>query len=297
MSNVALLHAPSEASGTPRWQDVVELCKPRITSLVLLTTIVGAWIMPSSLPAARLVLFLVAMAGLVASANALNCCLERETDGLMQRTCNRPLPAGRMRCSLVAAAATLAGCLALALMWAVTNPLTALLGAIAWGTYVGLYTPLKRVSPWALAVGAVPGALPPMMGATAASGVLSASSAWLFGILFFWQLPHFIAIAITFKDDYRRGGLKVLPVARGERAARRHLFGTTLLLVIFSLAACWQGWAGTAFRVTATAVGAGFMFIAWRGLTSSDRAWSRRAFAYSLVYLVAVIGALVLDAR
>lgn len=298
MLNVALLHTASGASVIARLQDVVELGKPRITLAVLLTTAVGLWIMPGGMPAASMTVFLLAMAGLVASANALNCCVEKETDGRMRRTCNRPLPAGRIKCSLAATGATLLCLVALVSMLWATNPLTALLGAIAVVTYIGMYTPLKRVSPWALAVGAVPGAIPPMMGSIAHNGSFSASSWWLFGILFLWQLPHFIAISIYFKEDYRLGGLQVLPLARGDLAARRHLFFYTLLLVIFSVAAYWLGWAGTAYLITAATVGAGFMVIAWRGLTSPDeKAWSRRAFVYSLVYLVAVIGALVLDAR
>ena len=281
-----------------RLRDLLELGKPRITLLVLFTSAVGIWMAPGSLGWLETALFLIATSCLVASANTLNCYIERETDGLMRRTRDRPLPAGR----LTARAALVAGCLEAlaalaALAWS-TNRLTLILGLVALVTYVLVYTPMKRASWFAVIVGAVPGAIPPLMGWTAVTGSLGTTGWILFGILFLWQLPHFIAISLYLKEDYRRGGLQVLPVAIGDAAARRHLFGYTVLLVLVSLTAPTLGLAGPLYLVTAALLGAGFLWIAGGGLrTAVAGGWARRAFRYSLIYLPLLIGVLVFDAR
>jgi protoheme IX farnesyltransferase len=279
-------------------RDLFSLSKPRITTMVLFTVALGIWMAPGSLAPWQTVLLLLATGGLVASANILNCWVERESDALMRRTRNRPLPAGKLdpRVALVAGWLLGAGSVA-ALLWT-TNGLTAVLGAVALVTYVLVYTPLKRVTWLAVVVGAVPGALPPLMGWTAVTGSMSRPGWVLFGILFFWQLPHFIAIALYLKEDYRRGGLQVLPLAHGDAIARRHLFGYTLLLVVVSLLAVPLEMAGPAYTVTAALLGAGFLYFAVRGLrTAVEGVWARRTFVYSLVYLCLLIGVLVLDAR
>ncbi len=281
-----------------RFRDLLELGKPRITMLVLFTSGVGVWMAPGSLSAIETVVFLIATSLLVASASTLNCFVERETDGLMRRTRERPLPAGRMsaRAALVAGLGEAVVALAV-LAWS-TNLLTLALGFVALSSYVLIYTPLKRLSWWAVIVGAVPGAIPPLMGWTAVTGAFGTTGWILFGILFLWQLPHFIAISLYLKEDYRRGGLQVLPVAHGDVAARRHLFVYTVLLVMVSLTAPTLGLAGPAYFVTAALLGAGFLWVAGGGLrTRVQNAWARRAFAYSLIYLPLLIGVLVLDAR
>jgi len=278
--------------------DLVELGKPRITALVVLTTALGLWLAPGSLGGWRAGTFLLATALLVASANTLNCWVERETDGRMLRTMNRALPGGRLDPVAALAWGLAVGAVALGLLSWTTNTLTLALGAGALFSYVLLYTPLKRVGWWALLVGAVPGAIPPLMGWTAVTGRLTAGGLALFGILFFWQLPHFIAISLYLKDDYRRGGLRVLPLVHGDAAARRHLFAYTLLLVAVSLTLRPLGLAGAPYVAAAAVLGAGFIGLAASGLRpAAGAAWARRAFAYSLVYLPLLIGALVLDAR
>lgn len=281
-----------------RLADLIELGKPRITLLVLFTSAVGLWLGGGGLGSARTLAFLAATALLVASANTLNCYVERETDGRMRRTRERALPAGRLAPRVALAAGIIEAVAALAgLAWS-TQPLTVGLGLAAHLSYVLIYTPLKRVSWCAVLVGAVPGALPPLMGFTAATGSLGTPGLMLFGILFLWQLPHFIAISLYLEEDYRRGGLQVLPVARGDLAARRHLFVYTVLLVLWSLAAPPLGLAGPAYAATAAVLGAGFLFVAGGGLSRAvGKPWARRAFAYSLVYLPVLIAVLVLDAR
>jgi len=274
------------------------LSKPRITTMVLFTVALGMWMAPGSLAAWRTALLLLATGGLVASANILNCWIERDSDALMRRTRNRPLPAGTLDPRIALVAGWLLGATAVAVLLWTTNLLTAALGALALLTYVLVYTPLKRVTWWAVVIGAIPGALPPLMGWTALTGTISRPGWVLFGILFFWQLPHFIAIALYLKEDYRRGGLQVLPLALGDTIARRHLFAYTLMLVAVSLLAVPLEMAGPVYAVTAALLGTGFLYFAVRGLKPVvEGVWARRTFAYSLVYLCLLIGVLVLDAR
>lgn len=287
-----------QATGTNRLRDLIEMGKPRITLLVLLTSAVGMFMAPGAIGLQGGVIFLLATSLLVASANTLNCWIERESDGLMHRTRARPLPAGRISARLACTAGVVEGSVALvALAW-VTNLPTFLLGLTALVSYVAIYTPLKRVSWWAVVIGAIPGAIPPLMGWTALTGRLDVEGWLLFGILFLWQLPHFIAISLYLKEDYRRGGLQVLPVAHGDAAARRHLFAYTVLLVLVSLLAQPMGMAGVLYGISASLLGAGFLYFAANGLRGTVRgAWARRTFAYSLIYLSALIVMLMVDAR
>jgi protoheme IX farnesyltransferase len=279
-------------------RDAVALTKPRITTMVVFTTAMGLWLAPGSIGTARTVLLLIGQALLVGSANIFNSWAEREQDGRMVRTRARPLPAGRLDPWLAFALAIACGVFAVPILALAVNPLTALLGTIAHATYVLAYTPLKRVSPWSLEVGAIPGAIPPLMGWTAATGTLAPPGFFLFGILFFWQIPHFLAIAIYLEDDYRRGGFKVLSVVHGGAAAARRLAWYTLVLVAVSLLAEPLGLAGTAYTVTAAVLGAGFVAIARPGFAGhAAGAWARRAMLYSIVWLTALMVALVAFAR
>lgn len=279
-------------------RDLVDLGKPRVTTLVVFTTAIGLWLAPSRLPLAVAAGFLIATGLLVASANTLNCWWERESDALMTRTRRRPLPAGRLTPGVALATGLAQGAAALATLSVLTNPLTVALGAAALVTYVGVYTPLKRVTPWSLHIGAVPGAIPPLMGWTAAEGAIGVPGAFAFALLVAWQLPHFLAIALYLEEDYARGGMRVLSVAWGGAAARRHLFGYTLALFAVSLAAWPLGVAGAGYVCVAAVLGARFAYLAWQGLSGEGGgAWARRVFLYSVVYLAALITALLADAR
>ena len=286
--------SPSVAS----LRDVFDLAKPRITSMVVFTTAMGLWLAPGSIGAARTALLLFGTALLVGSANTLNCWYERETDGLMNRTRHRPLPAGRLDPSVALALGIVGAAFAIPILSFAINPLTALLGAIAHASYVLVYTPLKKVSPWALEVGAIPGAIPPLMGWTAATGTLSLPGWFLFGILFFWQIPHFLAIAIYLEADYRRGGLKVFTVLRGPVTAARWLAFYTVALITVSLLAQPLGLAGAAYTVVAVVLGVGFLAFAVRGVTGAAEAgWARKTMLYSIAWLTALMLSLVAFAR
>jgi protoheme IX farnesyltransferase len=280
-----------------RTRDLIELGKPRLSILVIFTTAAGLWLAPDLPDLPRSALFLVATACLVAAANALNCWLECEIDGRMLRTRDRPLPAGRVDSRLAVAYGIALAAASLVVLWFVSNPLTTLLGLIALLTYVLLYTPLKRFTPWAVLVGAIPGAIPPLMGWTAATGALAPAGWYLFGILILWQMPHFIAISINLEDDYRRGGIPVLPIAKGERAARRHLFAWSVVLVVYTLAGPLFGLAGPYYTAVAAALGLAFLALVSTGLRRTvDGPWARRVFGFTLLYLPLLVALLVLDA-
>jgi protoheme IX farnesyltransferase len=194
-------------------------------------------------------------------------------------------------------------------MLVAVNTLTATLGVVALGTYVLLYTPLKRHTCLALLIGAIPGAMPPLMGWTAATGTLLSSSVsggassaagmggvLLFLLLFVWQLPHFIAIAYFRAEDYARAGLKVVPVERGERAAKGQIAFYAVLLVGVSFAIAAARMAGTAYLLASVALGAIFLALAGYGFRAeSGRGWAKSVFAYSVVYLTVLLGILVVD--
>jgi protoheme IX farnesyltransferase len=278
-------------------RDIVALSKPRITLLVLGTTVGGAGLASGRVDWLTVVTALVATALTVSAANALNCYLEREIDGRMERTRNRPLPAGRLdpRVALVLGVAL--ALLSLPLLWLAVNPLTSALGAAALGTYVFLYTPLKRYSPLALPVGAVPGAIPPLMGYSAATGTLDPSALALFGILFLWQIPHFLAIALFRKDDYARAGLKVVSVTHGDRVTKIHAALWAAVLLPVSLLPYFLGAAGLGYLLVASVLGAAFVGLAGRGLWRDAGArWAKALFGASILYLLLLFVVLVVDA-
>jgi protoheme IX farnesyltransferase len=224
----------------------LELTKPRITWLILMSTGIGYWfgLLPGwSLP--NLLHTLVGTALLASGTAALNQWYERDVDALMHRTQGRPLPAGRVRAGRALAFGVVLSAAGFSELWLAVNPLAALLGLFTLGAYLLLYTPLKRISPACTTVGAFSGAMPPLIGYAAAAGHLTAQAWVLYGILFLWQFPHFLSIAWIYREDYRRGGIAVLPVVRpeGVETARQVLIAS-LLLVPLSLAPGFIGMSG-----------------------------------------------------
>ena len=218
---VVLRAEPAASPGRPSlawFKDMVSLGKPRITGLVVVTFIGGLWLAPGTIATWRAVMTLIGTAFLVAASNTLNMYLERDVDALMERTRTRPLPRNRISPEAALAFGVALACVGLPLVLLGSNLLTGVLGFFALASYVAVYTPLKRISGAALFVGAVPGALPPLMGWTAVTGQLDTPGLALFAILFFWQVPHFLAIAIYRAADYARAGFKVLPLTVSARA-------------------------------------------------------------------------------
>lgn len=231
-----------------------------------------------------------------AGASAFNHHGERQTDALMERTRNRPLPAGRMKPRLAVAVGITGSALGIALLGWQTNRLAALLGLVALVSYVWVYTPLKRRSAISTLVGAIPGALPPMMGWAAARGELGAGAWSLFGILFFWQLPHFMAIAWLCRDDYARAGLQMLPVIEPDgRSAARQAVLYAAALVPVSLLPTLLGLAGRAYMGIGFALSLALLGAAVGFLSSVEERGAKRLLMASVVYLPALCLALVLD--
>lgn len=279
-------------------RDVIALTKPRLSSLVLCTTAGGIWLAHGTLARWSSVAALAGTTLAVAGAHALNCYIERDIDGFMARTRGRPLPAGRLEPRVALVLGIVLAALSIPLLWVAVNPLTAALGALALGSYVLVYTPMKTRSPAALYVGAVPGALPPLMGWTAATGRIEGAGLVLFAVLFLWQLPHFLAIAIYRKDDYAAAGMKTLPIVRGDAVARRHIALWTLALVPVSLGLPLLGVAGWFYTAAAVLLGAAFVAKTLPGLRARapQEGFARGVFLLSLIYLTGLFLALIVDA-
>jgi heme o synthase len=291
--------APSRAGGLALARDLVALTKPRITALVLLTEAAGMCLAPGHADLRTRVLSLLGTTLIVASANALNMWWERDVDARMSRTRNRPLPAGRLSAD-VALAFGLGLAVAAAPMLFFVNLATGLLGVVSLITYVAVYTPLKRHTYLALLVGAVPGAMPPLLGWTTVTGALGLGGVLLFAFLFLWQVPHFAAISIFRAEEYGRAGLQVVSVQHGEGAARSMIASWTALLVAVSLSFGPLGLAGPVYQVAAALWGIAFLALALYGVVPrarfDARRWARRVFAFSIPYLVVLLVILV-DAR
>lgn len=280
-------------------RDIVSLTKPRLSGLVIFTAGGGLVLAPGSIGAARVIGTLLATSLVVGSANAFNCYLERDLDQHMARTRTRPLPSGRLDPSVALWVGFILGLIALPALVYFANPLTAGLGLLGLLSYVLAYTPLKQRSALALWVGAVPGAIPPLMGWTAVRGKIELAGLVLAAVLFCWQIPHFIAIAIARREDYTRAGHKILPVVATDRATKLHALVWTLLLVIATLALAPLGVVGNLFDVTAMVLGAFFLSRVILGFVrpEGDLGWARKVFVGSLLYLTALFVMLAIDAK
>jgi protoheme IX farnesyltransferase len=276
-------------------RDLVALTKPRITALVLATEAAGATLAPGHAGARAQSLSLAGTALIVGSANALNMWWERDVDARMMRTRSRPLPAGRLSPDVALAFGLTLAVVSVPMLFMV-NVATGLLGLSALLSYVAVYTPLKRHTHLALLVGAVPGAIPPLLGWATVTGTIGLGGLLLFGVLFLWQIPHFAAIAIFRAEDYGRAGLQVVSVQHGERAARETVALYAVLLVVTTMLFVPFGLAGRYYLGAATALGAAFVALSLRGLRAGGRfdvnRWAKQVFAFSVVYLPALLIAL-----
>jgi len=296
MKTAALENTNAAPSRNRVVADLAELVKARLTLLVLLTTVVGFYLGSES-PINYVALFHVVFgtAAAAAGAAALNQWWERRADALMRRTKARPIPAGRMpplQGLTLGAALSIFGVGYLAL---VCNALSATLTAITIAIYILAYTPLKRASTANTAVGAVPGAIPPMIGWAAARGNIGAGAWALFAIVFLWQLPHFFAIAWMYREDYSRAGFRMISSddLSGERSASQSVFFCILLLVIAGLPA-FLGIANFIYLAIELLLGGLFVAVAMRFLRMRTASAARLLFFASIIYLPLLLGALVL---
>jgi len=279
------------ATVTARPADFLQLTKPRITFLVVLTTLVG-FLEASTRPRdIELLLHTLLGTALVAgAASALNQLAERRADALMRRTMSRPLPAGRLSAAQAAAFGLLLLAVGSGYLVVLVNPLAGLLALATAASYLLAYTPLKRVTSLATVIGAIPGAVPPMIGWAAARGSLDVGAWILFAIVFFWQMPHFLAIAVLFRRDYERAGFRVLPVADpdGRSTGRQALLYAVALLPL-SLLPVFVGLAGAWYFAGAVLLGALFIAASARLLAApAEVARARSLFRLSLLYLPAL---------
>jgi protoheme IX farnesyltransferase len=284
-------------SAPARVADFVELTKPRITFLVLVTTAVGyALGVGTSFHPAVFVSLLIGTALVSGGASALNQWAERDADSRMVRTASRPLPSGRLAPADALAFGLAASTVGLVLLASAVNPLTALLALASLSFYVLAYTPLKRVTSLCTLVGAVPGAIPPMMGWAAARGSLDREAWALFGVLFLWQLPHFLSIAWIYRDDYARGGFPMLAVTDpgGASTARQSVAYAAALVPVTLLAGALTS-AGEGYLWGAVALGAVFVGCTIVFALARSVRTARWVFLVSVLYLPAVLGLMVLD--
>jgi len=290
--------APAAASGATRPAGgrigaFVELTKPRITRAVLTTGAIGMALAPGRIVAVPAMLSLLGTVLVVSSANALNMWWERDVDARMGRTADRPLPSGRLSARDALVFGLALGVLAMPVLLAV-NALTAALGLLALVSYVLVYTPMKAVSPYALHVGAVPGAIPPLMGYATVAGKLDGVALALFAVLFLWQIPHFVAISLVRGDEYADAALPVYGIAKPAYVVRRTVAIYTYATVAASLVPYFLGGFSAAYLVVAGALGLGFIVLAHR-VTTTDLGAAQRFFRASVAYLILVYGALVLS--
>lgn len=300
MSDSRAAAAGADASGqkaAAAWHPFAELTKPRLTSLVLVTTALGYLLgAAGSVDWGKLLVAVVGTALVGGGANGLNQWWEVAADARMRRTRGRPFPSGRVspRAGLLfCGGLTLLG---LALLCALVNPLTSLLGAVSWGVYLFAYTPLKPRTTLNTLVGAVSGAVPPMMGWTAATGRLDAGAWVLFAVLFIWQIPHFLAIAWIHREDYENGGFRMLPVIDPVGAATFRIalvYCVALLPVTYT--AVLAGLGGWIYLAGATFLGLGMTHAAVRLHRERSVAAARHLFFASLAYLPVLFLLMLLD--
>lgn len=289
---------PALPAARSRLNDLYELTKPRMNFLVVVTTMVGFYMAARGMGADRALLLhaLLGTALTAAGASVLNQYVERSHDATMRRTANRPLPGGRISPVEALAFGVLLSVVGVVYLVLFVNILTAALGALTLTSYVFIYTPMKRWTSLCTIVGAVPGAIPPMMGWTAVTDSLGPQAWALFVILFFWQMPHFLAIAILYRDDYAAGGFKMLPVVDQDLRSTSHqivLWSSALIPV--SLFPTMVGMAGLMYFLLAAVLGLAFFGFSATCAISKSRADARRLFLASIIYLPLLLAAMMLD--
>lgn len=291
---------PLHGGGVGRgWRaaDFLALTKPRVVLMVLFTTLVGFYLgSPGTLDIALLLKTLLGTALAAGGTIALNQYLEREVDARMGRTRLRPLPDGRLRPAEALTFGVTITATGLLYLTLAVNALAGLVTAVVVGSYVFVYTPLKRKTPLCSVVGAIPGALPPVTGWAAARGELGLGAWVLFAILFLWQLPHSLAIASLYRDDYARGGIRVLPVVDPEGGStRRQIMSNCLALLAVGLLPSLIGLAGSIYFFAALVLGVGFLGCGILLALFPSTAAARRLLLASLVYLPVLLVLMALD--
>lgn len=274
-----------------------ELTKPRLSLLSILTGLVGYAIAPAAFSWSVFIGLSLGMGLAAGSAATLNQWMEHDRDALMERTKDRPIPSGQISPRMALVFGILIGLIGLLLLQSLTNTLAMVLTALTLVSYLLVYTPSKSITPWCTALGTIPGAIPPMIGWAAAEADLGVAAFLLFGLMVAWQIPHFMAIAWTYREDYAKANLPMLSVvdSSGRSVAFQSLFfGILLFLTVPGFIVI--GLAGVGYGVISVFMSAGMLYFCIRFFISSDRCvWAKRLFFYTLCYLPIVLGSLVID--
>jgi protoheme IX farnesyltransferase len=299
MSNPAGARAEATAVRNPSLAaDLVTLTKPRIISLLLITTIAPMFITPAGLPTWQQVAWVTLGGYLMAGgANAINMWFDRDIDDKMTRTRTRPIPSGRIPASAALLFGLTLGTVSFVLFWHFVNPLSAGLALAGLAFYVLVYTIwLKRSSPQNIVIGGAAGAFPPMVGWAAMTGSLSLGAAYLFAIIFYWTPPHFWALALNKQRDYGAAGVPMMPNVHGVHETKRQMLLYTLMLIPLTIMPSIVGVTGLVYGVAAVLLGARFVQLCWRimredGVTPTT--W--KLYKYSLSYLALLFVAMAAD--
>jgi protoheme IX farnesyltransferase len=279
---------------TIRWREYLELTKPRLSVLVLVTAAAGFWLgMRTGETLWRVVPLLFGMGLVTGGANALNQWSERDRDALMERTKHRPLPAGRLSPEAACRFGLVLSVAGLLIVGIAVDLLSSALAALGWALYVLVYTPMKRWTPLCTLVGAIPGALPPVIGWAGARHALGLEAWALFAILFVWQLPHFLALAVLYRDDYARAGFPMLPMVEVDGlATARQIFLYGMALVPVSLFPATIGVANATYFYGAIVLSLAFLVVAARAAWIRSSRTARALFRASVLYLPGLLGLL-----
>lgn len=277
--------------------DYLTLTKPRVQSLLLLTTITTMYVAGD--PSLGLVA-LTCLGGALSAggAGAVNHWFDRDIDAQMKRTASRPVPSGRVSPTAALTFGLVLGALSFIQLSLTVNVLSAVLALTGFLGYVLVYTAwLKRSTPQNIVIGGAAGAVPPLVGWSAVTGTLDSTALYLFAIVFYWTPPHFWALSLLMKDEYARVGVPMMPVVRGERETRRQILLYTVLLAVLTLLPVVFGFFGALYATVATVLGLVFIFLAVRLQQRGDRRSALRAYLYSLAHLALLFVTMVVDVR
>lgn len=284
--------------GLAKFKEIAQLMKLRLTSLVVVSAVLGYLLAVNTATFSGFSLFILIVGGILVtgSSNGFNQVIERDTDALMKRTKDRPMPNGRLSVLEAMIWCSIMGVLGIFLLWYFLNPLSGILATLSLFSYVALYTPLKKVSPWAVAIGGFPGAIPPMLGWVAATGEFGLIPGILFFVQFVWQFPHFWAIAWMSHDSYQKAGFYLLPLPGGKNTSNAvYTFLVAALLIPVAALPWLFGICGNISLFAAVVLGIWFSWKAWKLVLTNDDADARKLMFSTFIYLPLIQIIYVLD--
>ncbi|WP_186786181.1 heme o synthase [Paenibacillus agilis] len=280
------------------WKEFIQLTKPGIIRSNLLAAVAGFWVAAKwDIPWGTLLWMIVGATLTMASSCVFNNYFDRDFDTKMERTQKRALPSGRLQPHVVLGYAIALGIAGLLVLFLLVNPVAGLFGLIGVFGYVVVYTLwLKRTSTWSTSVGAIPGAMPPVIGYTAVTGSVDLGAVLMFALLFLWQPPHFWALGVLRVEEYRAAGYPLLPVVKGIKRTKWQMIPYVVLLLPLSWVFYWFGYAGIVYAIVGTIINAAWLYVCISGLrTNNNEAWSRKAFILSIYAIMLHLIVIILD--